>query len=442
MKLIKSALLGTSAALATVAVAQAADLPSTKSAPVEYVRVCDVYGAGFFYIPGTQTCLKVGGYVRVDYDYRGARHNTVNAVTDGTPALNFNRTGFYNRAAVSLDARTQTAWGTVQTFMRLRQETGNGFLVRNGNTTGPSLEAAYIRFAGFTFGQAAHPFAFMSPWAYNTHNWTGWPNGIRQLAYTATFGGGFSATLALTDSSAYGGVSGAGGNVTPNNLTNNGVVVVGALRLDQAWGSAQVMGAVQQGGNIAGGNTAAQLVSPNSGNDRNGYAIGAGLAINLPMLAAGDRFEITAAYHNRLIDLVGSPILNTPSTPAYGSNPLGGPAFNFAAGKGWQVGAQLRHYWMPQLRSQVYASYVRQSADRNAAIAFGPANLAIGAKGSAYSLGHALIWSPTAGFDIGLELTYLRARWNSIAATSGYGVASPAVTENNFIGKLRVQRDF
>lgn len=27
------------------------------AAPVEYVRVCDAYGTGFFYIPGTETCI-------------------------------------------------------------------------------------------------------------------------------------------------------------------------------------------------------------------------------------------------------------------------------------------------------------------------------------------------------------------------------------------------
>lgn len=32
-------------------------------AQVEYVRICDAYGTGFFYIPGTDTCLRVGGYV-------------------------------------------------------------------------------------------------------------------------------------------------------------------------------------------------------------------------------------------------------------------------------------------------------------------------------------------------------------------------------------------
>lgn len=67
MKLIKSLLLGSAAGLAAVAGAQAADLPVAKAAAVEYVRVCSAYGAGFFYIPGTETCLRVGGRVRADY---------------------------------------------------------------------------------------------------------------------------------------------------------------------------------------------------------------------------------------------------------------------------------------------------------------------------------------------------------------------------------------
>ena len=36
-------------------------LPVRQAAPIEYVRICDAYGAGFFYIPGTETCLRVGG---------------------------------------------------------------------------------------------------------------------------------------------------------------------------------------------------------------------------------------------------------------------------------------------------------------------------------------------------------------------------------------------
>ena len=64
MKVVKSLLLGTAAGLLAVAGAQAADMP-VKAKPVEYVKVCSLYGAGFYYIPGTDTCLKVGGYIRV-----------------------------------------------------------------------------------------------------------------------------------------------------------------------------------------------------------------------------------------------------------------------------------------------------------------------------------------------------------------------------------------
>ena len=66
MKLVKSILLGSVAGLVAVTAAQAADLP-VKAKAVEYVKVCSLYGAGFYYMPGTDTCLKVGGYVRAQY---------------------------------------------------------------------------------------------------------------------------------------------------------------------------------------------------------------------------------------------------------------------------------------------------------------------------------------------------------------------------------------
>ena len=56
MKLLKGLLLGSAASLAGTGLvpgARAADLPARQAAPIEYVRICDAYGAGFFYIPGT-----------------------------------------------------------------------------------------------------------------------------------------------------------------------------------------------------------------------------------------------------------------------------------------------------------------------------------------------------------------------------------------------------
>ncbi len=61
---VKRLLLGTGAGFAALGGAQAADMPA-KARPVQYVKVCSLYGDGFYYIPGFDTCLKLGGYLRV-----------------------------------------------------------------------------------------------------------------------------------------------------------------------------------------------------------------------------------------------------------------------------------------------------------------------------------------------------------------------------------------
>ena len=63
MTLIKSLLLGSAAGIVAVATAQAADLPTRKAAPVEYVRVCNVGGITGWTLPGSDTCVKFSGYM-------------------------------------------------------------------------------------------------------------------------------------------------------------------------------------------------------------------------------------------------------------------------------------------------------------------------------------------------------------------------------------------
>src|SRR5438477_6547612 len=70
MKMVKSLLLGSAAGMIAMSGAQAADLP-IKAKAVEYVRICSLYGAGFFYIPGTDTCIKLGGFLRADTTFNG-----------------------------------------------------------------------------------------------------------------------------------------------------------------------------------------------------------------------------------------------------------------------------------------------------------------------------------------------------------------------------------
>src|SRR4051812_33781911 len=94
MKTIKSLILGSAAGLLAMGGAQAADLP-VKAKAVKYVKICSLYGAGFYYIPGPDTCIKLGGYLRVE-PARGT--NSVYNGNPSGPAAAFNRLSNYYTA--------------------------------------------------------------------------------------------------------------------------------------------------------------------------------------------------------------------------------------------------------------------------------------------------------------------------------------------------------
>src|SRR3954470_1175298 len=99
MKMVKSLILGSAAGLLAMSGAQAADLP-VKAKTGEFVSICSLYGAGFFYIPGTDTCIKLGGYVRVDTTFNGQIY--------GGPAWSADL-GQGNRYRHSFDSRSRMA---------------------------------------------------------------------------------------------------------------------------------------------------------------------------------------------------------------------------------------------------------------------------------------------------------------------------------------------
>src|SRR5438105_3439006 len=92
MKMVKSLLLGTAAGLVAVAGAQAADMP-VKGKPVQYVKICSGYGDGFYYLPGTDVCIKWGGYVRAETAYWSGGGQTNTGVFAGSPNAWNARTG-------------------------------------------------------------------------------------------------------------------------------------------------------------------------------------------------------------------------------------------------------------------------------------------------------------------------------------------------------------
>jgi hypothetical protein len=251
MQLLKGLLLGSTAALVSVVSAEAADLPAQP--PIEYVRICDAYGAGFFFIPGTDTCLKVGGAVvaqtRIyassysvspiaggvggsNYQFQANTVNNPNGTK--TTFLGYSPSSYTNATArdaygwdtlgrVELDARNATPFGTLRAFVRVDAYVGTGYS-NTGSLSGSSsfnaglyfggsngatrettiVSRAFIQFAGLTAGRAQSMFDFYAN-AYNYQNLNGSAATTQLFAYTATLGNifnGLSATFSVEDQNA------------------------------------------------------------------------------------------------------------------------------------------------------------------------------------------------------------------------------------------------
>ena len=464
VKITKLIYLGSVAGLVFAGGSLAADLPSRKAAPVQYVKICDAYGAGFFYIPGTDTCLRIGGYVRAEYQYTpGVAVRSVATGLVTQVAGDQDTWGQEVRGRVDLDARTQSAWGTVQTVVRLRGSNvdgirnsaatalfGTGYApVANGSTS-MTMERAYIRFAGFTFGVGSENFVTFPSIMYHGNISAGFPNGIKQLAYTATFGGGFSATIALESRSDFNGQSGVA-NWTYVTRPDTGLMLVGNVRADQSWGFVQLSGAL-------GANSAQALTNTNANNLLSGastqtsYAIGFGAKVNLNQIAQGDAFYLTAAYAKGVFGLTGcnqittcsdssnkrmnGGVLGTMSNVVVTNTVLG--VNTLAQSTSWNVAGLFTHYWTPSWRSNVEVGYMRYSVPSATAVVA----TSLGSSTIWGAMGN-LIWSPVRNFDIGVELAYyqnkLSIRNPALAFTAA---GSPGLSNNNWSGKLRLERTF
>ena len=550
MKLLEKALLSSAATFAAFGAAHAADLPLTKAAPIEYVRVCGAYGAGFFYIPGTDTCLRLSGRARFDGGYQPTytRQNGGGGDTSG----------FQGRLRINLDARTQTAYGTLRAFVRLdagartgssavgtsgtQQRIGNAFPGLGVDQFGRAqqyvnVDKAFIQFAGLTAGRAssffdfyAHDFelggATLGSDVFSTN----------LLAYTATIGNGLSATLSIEDpvsrrtpifspSNNPTGVA-VNANVANFGQSNSPAPVfigytggtptrysfvdviqrerlpdfVGVLRLDQAWGSAQLSAAVHElnVGNVANGvgtGTGSNVSIPHA-NSTFGWAVQGGLKINAPFVAPGDALYLQGAYGDGAQMYTGycaysgcyAQQLSTIQGQKFNQffndatvNPFTG---QMQTSQTFTATASYLHYWSPEWRSAFFGSYGEQSFSQGARLAqgaiFGLANPngtnayganAVGVPGTRfYQLsqalrdtyefvaGGSLIWSPVKDLDIGVEGLYTQiglkngraididksptAYSNVAGINAGTFVPRTATQDSVAQVRLRIQRDF
>jgi hypothetical protein len=533
MKMVKSLLLGGAAGLVAVAGAQAADLP-VKAKPVEYVKVCSLYGEGFFYIPGTDTCLKIGGWVRYD-QYFGPTGGSGAPHISGSAGRNdsFDDSDYATRArtVASFDVRTQTEYGTVRAYSRF----GFDLTTNQTNTGGLYTERAFVQFAGFTAGKTQSYFDFAAQaWAYSNGFTGAGPStiagGRNLVAYTATLGNGVSWTVAAEDAtSRRGALWDAGTNgmaigsfpgpnttgvvATPNGCPASAVTqdnnigntaapfavgdacnigdyaaqsipdIVSSLRVDQAWGSAQVMGALHQvRGNFYGNDTQSTISLGSSAftgvrpSDVWGWAVGAGIVLNLPW-SPGDKFWLEGEYGMGTPCYVGicqdgvngtftrfdgrnvangwgldGAFANMVSAGQSSPASVAGGVTNFSGIKlptVWSIEGAVEHYWTPALRTSLFGSITRWDAgdtnDLNSLNALmcsspnQPARTAAGGittyAGNApnpiigcnytfevWAVGSRTVWNPVKNLDVGVEVMWTKIHQNMAPSNGVTGV--------------------
>jgi hypothetical protein len=406
-------LLATAAGIGLASGASAADMP-VKAKAVEYVKICSAYGAGFYYIPGTDICLRVGGYVFLETGVKG-RNAAVDVIYDGD---NFDSDDNYMqwraRGHVILDARQNTAYGTLRAYFvggvsyaTTSSENPNGDTgpqAPAGTNTGASLDRAFIEFAGFTAGFTESFFSFGGAYSIVASGSLSW-DWLPLIAYTAQLGNGVTATLSIQDGAAMRsrilGTGSYGGDNAPD--------IVGNVRVTQAWGSAQIMGALHELHTSAG-----------SGVDNGwGYAIGAGVEVKTPQTGnPNNSFLLQGVWSKGAVEYTGlasSPVTTAgvlgfaigaagPATAIVDAIAVGG---NLEKTEAWSAYAGYRHYWTPSLRT----GFALGVTD----IDYSAAARATGAIGNLhdtrlYQGFISTIWSPVAGLDLSLDLVYSKVK--------------------------------
>jgi hypothetical protein len=483
MKMVKSLILGSAAGLVAMSGAQAADLP-LKAKAVEYVKICSLYGAGFFYIPGTDTCIKLGGYLRVDTTFNGSGAYDDPAWTGNAGQSNRLRNQYIARARqdLNIDTRTATEYGVVRTYFdaTFNWTSGTDAIAGGGSSTG--IYYAFIQFAGFTFGKAVSQFD--APWSgYPGNNSSfllgGYDDvtGINQLAYTASFGNGVTASISLEDNSAY--LQSQLGNVTANTAANyvGGVLgtnsyggtaapdIVGQVRVDQAWGLFQA--------SVAAHDIHASYYNPaleTSGHPGDAWGWAGQLALSIKNIPTGpgDTFNITAGYANGASRYIIGGVTGN-SFSMYGGTGLAGAYQSVAAGASgdgvftnggsiqksteWGVRGAFTHNWNAYWNSSLFGSYSKVSWGSTAqAIICAPILAAINGTCNPNfdiaQVGGITRWTPVKNLTLSGELLYTwLEQSNSGSILVSPGATKPAAlyefkNQGTLTGNVRIQRTF
>ena len=420
MNFSKSHFVSIASGFLVVSEAASADLP-VKAKAVEYVKVCSVYGAGFFYIPGTDVCIKLGGYQRIDTTFNGAVY-ALPAYFGDLGQGNRYRDYFVGRSRLGLtvDTRTATEYGVVRTFgsfdiqfnnygtsnplnaLTFPGGASNALNIPDGGYV--PVGALFIQFAGFTFGKSAS--AYASPWHGYLGNNTSYlmgghdtVTGVDNIKYTQQFGKGVSATIGLDDPTVYnrttllnmgsagglaiagfpasvataGGVAAYGGTHVPD--------IVGNMRVDQSWGLFQISGAlhaVNASYNVLSAGGVPTALSENSGHPDTKWGGAAMATLQIKNIPTGtnDDIKMDVSYAKGNTKNVISTSGTSPSFLMFGSTSRAGAYQSLGFGQtsdavfspnfpgsgimlttAYGMRGAFNHNWDPYWSSSLFGSY-------------------------------------------------------------------------------------
>ena len=450
MRVLSSGLLlGAAAGLALTSGASAADLPMKAKAPaVQYVKICSLYGAGFYYIPGTDTCLKIGGHLRADafWGPSGAATESVNF------NANYDVKGqryFYTRARAyaTFDARSQTEYGTLRSYFLIGATYDGNGNADAGPGTGVYMIRAFIQLAGFTWGLTTSIFDHYSITPVHLNyvaatNGSVGATGVWQWRYTAQFGGGFSASIAIEEPRVrlkpiFGSVQ--RGVRWPD--------VVAQLQASGAWGRVGAALAVHDSTAI--GPTVFTTI------DNIGWAASVGGLLRIPGLP-GDTFGFQFAYAEGATDFVtanygtGTFFLTKDNKTGTGFvyDGVATSATNVDLVTAWGIEAGFEHNWSKTLKTSIAGGYVQLDYTSASSLAIcGAALFALGcrADNGVWNVGSRTQWSPVRNFSLALDVMYSHMD----SANLGTGVVvirngriTTQSDQNIWTGMIRVRRDF
>lgn len=387
---LKTLLLGSATAFAVVGGAQAADLSVAE--PVDYVRVCDAFGTGFWYIPGTDTCLAIHGYVQMDINMhpRGVvlGGNEDNLGDSGPPVGkdHYSTYDYNTEAGVNFTSKSMTEFGELTSFVDIRGNFNNSTSAQyeTENTTNghegetrfstqgiTHLDSAYLQLGALLAGHTASTFDYGGKFdtgVTDTGLFAGRSDTKTDQIRLSWAMSGFGIMLGIEDprdrwGTGLPGVTKYGSNDGDVSMPD----IIGAVTMSQAnWDAKLSVGVASTAPDMA----------PGPDPVVTGFGLQGGITFKLDSIAQGDQLRLLGAWSNNASSFVG------------GTAPTG---------NSWSVLGSFQHFWTPQLSTAITGTYISD-----------PGCDGFGGCGynKVYTASGDLVWAPVAGFTAAIAGQY------------------------------------